>query len=319
MPEKHHYLPIFYQKRWAGADDGRVCVYSKPHKEPRALRRHPSQVGFEYDLYKFPGLDFAAASHLERQFFLTADNDAAEALSVLVSPDWSKLNQRLMSGWTRFVMSLIHRTPEAVKRLFDAVVQHTEISERTFEENYATLRLPDEPATYEEYRKIRPYNPAGIMAVQLIQKVIDSQFVGNHFIRMKWSVLTVKSAYPLLTSDRPIVMTNGISRSEAHVAIPIGPQKLFVAANEQSTIQKLIDLKTDALALAVNDLVVRQSHSFCIGTDDRQLRFFAKRFGERRPSSPTETKPLPSPAEMEKTVGSLMDQYREQVRKKTSS
>jgi hypothetical protein len=65
MSEKHHYFPIFYQKRWAGAD-GKICVYSKPYDKVKAFRRHPSQVGFQYDLYTIPGVEFEAASHLAR-------------------------------------------------------------------------------------------------------------------------------------------------------------------------------------------------------------------------------------------------------------
>jgi hypothetical protein len=90
MPEKHHYLPIFYQKRWAGAD-GQVCVYSKPHKEVKALRRHPDRVGFEFDLYTIPGVEFEAASHLERRFFLQTDNDASQALASFENGNCSRL------------------------------------------------------------------------------------------------------------------------------------------------------------------------------------------------------------------------------------
>ena len=84
MPEKHHYFPVFYQTRCAGAD-GRVCVYSKPHREVKALRRRPDQVGFEYDLYTISGVEFETASHLERRFFLQTDNDASQALAILES------------------------------------------------------------------------------------------------------------------------------------------------------------------------------------------------------------------------------------------
>ena len=76
MREKHHYLPTFYQKRWAGSD-GTAVYYTVPHKTAKALRRHPDQMGFQYDLYTIPGVDFEKASYLERQFFLATDNDAA--------------------------------------------------------------------------------------------------------------------------------------------------------------------------------------------------------------------------------------------------
>jgi Protein of unknown function (DUF4238) len=63
MPEKNHYFPIFYQKRWAG-DDGQVCLYSKPHWEVKAIRRHPSRIGFQYDLYTIPGVEHQTSKRL---------------------------------------------------------------------------------------------------------------------------------------------------------------------------------------------------------------------------------------------------------------
>jgi hypothetical protein len=56
MPEKNHSFPIFYQKRWASAD-GQVCLYSKPHNELKAIRRHPSRIGFQHNLYTIPQVD----------------------------------------------------------------------------------------------------------------------------------------------------------------------------------------------------------------------------------------------------------------------
>jgi len=117
MPEKHHYFPIFYQKRWAGAD-GRVCVYSRPYKKVKPNRKHPDSVGFQYDLYTIPGVDYETASHLERRFFLQTDNDAAQALARFETDPQTPLDTRLRSGWSRFVMSLIHRAPEEVAAFF---------------------------------------------------------------------------------------------------------------------------------------------------------------------------------------------------------
>jgi hypothetical protein len=149
MPEKHHYFPVFYQKRWAGAD-GRVCVYRKPRDELKTIRRHPDQVGFEIDLYTIPGVDFEAASHLERRFFLQTDNDASQALASIESDPKTPLDQRLRSGWSRFVMSLIHRAPDEIAIFFRDVAKHVEFAERDFEANYETRRLPSDPETFAE-------------------------------------------------------------------------------------------------------------------------------------------------------------------------
>jgi hypothetical protein len=299
MPEKNHYFPIFYQKRWAGAD-GQVCLYSKPYKELKAIRRHPSRIGFQYDLYTIPGVDSQTASHLERRFFLQTDNDAAEALSLFETDPKAPLNQRVRSGWTRFVISLIHRAPEEVAIFTRQVAEHLAYAEKEFEQNYSSLRRPDEPETFVEFKLKRPSNLEGRAAAILIQRVIDNQAVGNRFNRMIWTIVSPPSTYTFVTSDRPIVMTNGLNRPDSHLAIPIGPRKLFIASNEQAIVDQVVAWKPDDLVSFVNNRVVLQARRFCIGTDDRQLRFVANRFGAQLPSSPTEMSRFPSPEEMAK-------------------
>ena len=50
MCEKHHYIPVFYLKRWIG-EDGRLCVYGRPYDRVKANRKHPDATGYEPDLY----------------------------------------------------------------------------------------------------------------------------------------------------------------------------------------------------------------------------------------------------------------------------
>lgn len=139
---------MFYQKRWAGRDE-RVCVYSKPHVEVKALRRHPDQVGLEYDLYTIPGVEFEAASHLERRFFLQTDNDASQALAIFEHDPKAPLGARLRSGWSRFIMSLIHRAPEDVATFHREAAKHVDYAERDFER---TMRRADCPQTRKHSR-----------------------------------------------------------------------------------------------------------------------------------------------------------------------
>jgi hypothetical protein len=305
LPEKHHYFPIFYQKRWTSDRDGRVCVYSKPHRQVKALRRYPDQIGFRYDLYTIPGVEFETASHLERRFFLQTDNDAAQALSSMERDPRIALDNRLRSGWSRFVMSLIHRAPDEVSIFFREVTQHVGQAEREFEEHYAERRLPTDPETFEEFARARPANPAGIATAMLIQKVIDSRFVGNHFNRMTWTIISPPSAYTFLTSDRPIIMTNGLVNPDSHLALPIGPRRLFIASNQATIVREIAARKPDDLVAFVNDRVIKQARNFVIGVDDKQLRFVEKRFGARLPSSPTETAPRPTYEEVSALAAKL--------------
>ena len=70
------------------------------------------------------------------------------------------MNNRIRSGWTRFVMSLLHR-PLRKLLFFEDVAKHAAHAEREFKKNYASLRRPDDPATFEEFSESRPSNVYG--------------------------------------------------------------------------------------------------------------------------------------------------------------
>jgi hypothetical protein len=77
--QKHHYLPVFYLKQWAGPD-GRLCEFSRPHKVVKPRRTYPDGTGYERGLYTFEGLSPSVADFLEQQFLLRADDGAYYAL-----------------------------------------------------------------------------------------------------------------------------------------------------------------------------------------------------------------------------------------------
>lgn len=158
MREKHHYIPVFYLKRWAG-NDGRLCVYSRPYDRVKANRKNPDATGYEYDLYAIRGAGAETAGHLEGRFLLSADNDAARALDLLETGRIAQLDVRLRSAWSRFVMTLLHRNPEAVAKWIGKATQASAQAGEDFRANYATRRLPTDPDTYEKYQLRAPMGP----------------------------------------------------------------------------------------------------------------------------------------------------------------
>lgn len=50
---KHHYIPVFYSKRWTG-QDGRLCEYSRPYKVVKPRRTFPDGTGYARGLYTLP-------------------------------------------------------------------------------------------------------------------------------------------------------------------------------------------------------------------------------------------------------------------------
>lgn len=99
---------------------------------------------------------------------------------------------------------------------------------------------------------------------------------------MHWHVLSTDGAdYNLLTSDRPIIMTNGILRPDGHIALPIGPRKLFLAAQDIETIDKIIHRPINAIVSDSNAHVTEYAHRYVYSNDDGQIRFIENRMSTK--------------------------------------
>jgi hypothetical protein len=114
--------------------------------------------------------------------------------------------------------------------------------------------------------------------------------MGGHLNQMRWSVVTFKrERHTLLTSDRPIIMTNGIIGKKDHLALPIGPRMLFIAANNIETENMIRTIDPGILMAQVNHRVASQARKYVYGNDDKQLRFIENRLGRKWPSTPLES------------------------------
>ncbi len=157
-------------------------------------------------------------------------------------------------------------------------------------DKYRQIRKPEDPETYEEYIS-KTGHPAGRASAIAFQTIIDSPRMGGHLNQMRWSVVTFKNPrHTLLTSDRPIIMTNGIVKPGDHLALPVGPLSLFIASNNVETEDIIKNMDPRQLMAQVNNRVASQARKFVYGTDDSQLRFVANRLGKMEPSTPLETR-----------------------------
>jgi hypothetical protein len=246
-----------------------------------AKRHHPDGVGFEYSLNTIPGAPPEIATYLEDSFFKAVDNDAADAMQALLTKTLYKENARLRNGWSRFIMSLIQRTPEKAEwltrvwaaRYAEAVAEAHRIEKAAAE---ATGK------TYTPEPRSRPMElDRGISWARVMQTIIDSANVGTAINGMEWVTIELHEGFELLTSDRPVIMTNGIKGDDGHIAIPISPRKLFVAANTRKKITEINGLGAKRLARSCNEVVVGQAHRYVYSTNDRQTAFVEARLGKQ--------------------------------------
>ena len=264
--QRQHFIPCLYLKQWVG-HNGQLCEFTRPYKVVKPRRTYPAGTGYVPGLYTFPRLPPRIANELEDYFLREVDHQADIALQVMLGNS-ADFNLEMRSAWSRFVMALLHRNPEAIHRVTDEV-----------ELNLPSIHSfgPDEKRTSH-----------AILSV--LQAIMDNKIVVPVLNRMIWRVLVIDRArYPLLTSDRPIIMSNGIGKPDGHIVMPISPNQIFVAVNSEEMFGRLdASVKNGRIAEVVNDQIVKQARRVVWGTDDRQLCFIEKRLGQRISCTPWE-------------------------------
>jgi hypothetical protein len=283
--QKHHYIPSFYTKRWAN-ERGQLLEYRLGY-QGRIFHRptHPDGTGYIHGLNTIERLPPELANFIEDQFLQRADDLACQAHDHLLAGTLN-VNTDIQSGWARFIMSLMHRTPERIKYLKGLVEEKFGPLLEEMRAKYPGARGPNDPATFDEY--VLKANPMGRSYAEFFQSMVDSENVGRFINQMRWGVITLhRPRVPLLTSDRPMVMSNGINRPDSHIIIPISPVKLFIAANNVDFIQQFqLRAETGEVLEVMNDLMARQARKYLYASEPVDEAFLQGRLGQKIPCYP---------------------------------
>jgi hypothetical protein len=280
VPRKHHYIPVFYLKQWRGTD-GRLCEYKRIGSKIVTRRAFPDATGYQKDLYRVDGLPDPIAQAVEQKFMRLVDTEANYALQKLLRGDKAPWDSRMRSAWTRFILSLRFRNPEAVGIIKHQMINLWGAVLENMRRTYDTVRYDHDPPTFEEYVARTEREAPVKAAMLLLQEIIDNPRVGPTILAMKWSRVSLAgSRLSLLTSDRPLDMPRGLGDREAYIALPIGPHTLFVANHDESMSKRLAALDPTSIVRNVNMAIVHQARQFVWGLDDGQKRFVQNRMSK---------------------------------------
>jgi hypothetical protein len=113
--------------------------------------------------------------------------------------------------------------------------------------------------------------------------MINNQGTGEKILKMTWQVIdTSAERLTLLTSDRPVIRHGGLDSASATIVMPIGPHRIFIAANSPRVIDNIRKLPVRELVRRSNVDVVQSAAKFVYARDDKQRRFIENRFGASR-------------------------------------
>jgi hypothetical protein len=268
-PRDHHFIPVFYLKRWAGADHK---LFEYTIKRGTLVRKPvgPRATGFERDLYSFSDLNSVIASYLESVFLKRTDNLASIALKKLLTEP-SSFPDELRSAWSSFVINLLVRHPDPFTELKQYNLDPWKYDE-SVQAAYERFRKPNSPPTFKEYSFTLLSTPARIRA---LVACLEDTTIHDRVNNMVWGVLDLSPAkHLLLTSDWPVTrnLTEG---DRGHIAVPISPRHLFIAADDRSMIQHLRTHPPDTIVRVANFGVVSKARRYVYSFDKSQERFIS--------------------------------------------
>ena len=271
---KHHYIPEFYTKRWA-IDNGKMVRFKRtPNGKIHHKKVTPGAIGYEYNLYTDPKLSGHDAQVIEDKLFRSVDQCGSNIIIDLIKGRMP-LTSKSRSKWVAFMLSLACRTPKdlsACKKAFALLVEELSPNESI------DPMVPDQ------------------LAKNYLWTFMRNKFLGDLLANMTWDIIDFTgSGYSLLTSDNPIIMSNGLQPLAGHCAIALSPAHLFCCSWIGPYRSNIISLTKEELANRFNTYIVQRAREFVISVDETPLGFVEKNFGVH---------PMPSPLE------SLLEMYR---------
>ncbi len=249
---KHHYIPVFYLNEWS-RPDGRIIKFSRPHGP--AIKHDmtsPRKTGYERGLYRIPGVSDDLAEELERGFMGAIDTAAASALQKIKENQFKKWAHAERHAWVRFIVGLLIRNPENLaraKREFSAYVEGNRAEWRA---EYETKQRSGDPS-FDQLDLLNTERTT----LWALQGFIDNKELVLAIGNMSWGMVDVTATkFRFVTSDRPVIRTDGLHKPEGHLVLPISPSRLFVAVNNLSMKRKIERMEPRDIAGNTNKQVV---------------------------------------------------------------
>jgi hypothetical protein len=279
-PRDHHYIPVFYLRKWAGPN-GKLIQYSRPFEGKFCIKPvGPRATGFETDLYAFPNLPEELAQFLESKFLARTDEIASLVHKELLSGTAAPWNSERRSAWSRFAINFLIRHPHPFTEI-KAVAHDCWLKpDNITQTEYERIKQPTDPPTFEEWVLAQGDHLADRIRIRLIQGIMDNEPAGEKFNAMLWNVLDLsKSKFRLLTSDWPLYRE--INGEDKLFALPISPVALFTAVTRAATFEKMRRDKPDDVVRHINAGVVSAARLYVYASDKTQERFVRNRMSTR--------------------------------------
>lgn len=278
---RNHYVPQFLQRPWTGVD-GRLHQFHITSTAVHVTRKVPKQAGYKEDLLSLTRDEIAGMSkHAIEEIVLSRiDGDAAPVREKLAARQLANLTHEERCAWVRLIMSLRIRQPSMVSQLISQSADTLRSTLGSQPDEYDAIAGDDDPLSLEEWTERRFPGLIDNFGLSFFHTLIDNEAIGDKILKLTWWVFDLSLArHRLLLGDNPCLFTAGIDAPSLAVALPISPDKLFIATRGQNWATVLPTLSPDDIAKRMNESTVGQAQTYIYGCDDANRRFIENRRG----------------------------------------
>lgn len=238
-------------------------------------------TGYFENLYALKNYSSLESQQIERLFLQPVDTQASEALLLLErGAEKHSWPVDLVSAWTRFLISLLIRMPEdidALRRKWRLIYSQPKPEE---ERVYQEHRSQEDPTSLREYLVSQPEEFFEKGTFESFIRAHNSESIGLLINNMAWEVVDLSaSGLEFFLSDRPTIRTNALAHDDGHIALPISPRLLFVAATRIETIRAVVSANPRKTVRECNSQIVGSAVRYTYSLTDEALRYMQNRLG----------------------------------------
>jgi hypothetical protein len=294
--KRHHYLPQFYQQRFAGAD-GRVCLFDRETKQFR--RQHPVNTALENDFYTVTNAEGRKSDSLERAL-ADLENAASGVIDRLDSRMNGWRDENELFAFTMFIAFFYTRTPifdKEQRALGEYLFRTTTKANHSSPEVTAEWLKQFEADTGESAEGISPEKywqmiqgdeyEVDIPREYNIRLMLDAtEHVAQLLLTRNWHFVRAPRDFEFITSDGPFVISPpagyerdwrayGALTPGAAIQVPLSPSTSLIIQGEGNDI--LYGRINKDTARKINANVAQNSDRFTIGRNEAYVRKLVQR------------------------------------------
>jgi hypothetical protein len=284
--QDHHYVPQFLLRGWCN-EHGKLTVYSRRQGRVVTSERTPRATAFETNLYAYDEVPSEKRHAIENEFMTRKiDTPAACIVEKILSGGFTTLTIDERSDFTRFVLSLRARHPDAVAA---ARVHGSEALVAALArdpEEYMAIKEESSPKSLTEWVCQKAPSLIPNFGISVVPAVIVDPKTGERVFKMPWWTHDVRGANTdLLLSDRPCILEGNALEGDCVIVLPLSPTMLFFISNRPAQVQFLRAMPMTDLVKMINKASVTYAADRVYGAGKHHLPLVEKYLRGRSTSS----------------------------------